>query len=488
MSDHRPRTLSAIAQLIELHEQTHTDTEADERTLQQRDRSIALKDDFLKQDRRTQVLTWLNEVREPTIGYKVDHALWLIRASMIAVGLVAGCITAGGLFHYTGKQPVNVVHVLAVFVGLQLLLLVAWLMMALSAGRGVFDALSLFSPGRWVTLLLQRFDQSVREGFERAIGTAKSHTRVFGKVHKWLIIHLTQLLAVAFNISAIVTAISLVVFTDLAFGWGTTLEADGQTLHQITNTLSRPWAQLFPDAVPPRDLIDTTRIFRLEMNTTSDDLGNPEQYGGWWPFLIACMVVYGLAPRLITLAIARIRLKRVARDAVMTTPGVSQLFDRMHAPLVQTQATENEPHKTSNTTVTEAVNPKTNGAGTIVNWSDLDLTDDQAITLCRTCFSEVGDIVLHAGGMRDVDEDQKAIDLIRERPGSVVILVKAFEPPMGEFLDFVSDLRRAIGDGRSINVAPVDADSEQKDVWQKRLATLGDPWLAVRDVRREAGT
>jgi len=479
-------SLSALGQLVELHEQTQADAAADEGELRERDRAIAVRGAFSKENKRAQVLAWLSAVREPTVGYKVDRALWLIRMTMIGLGLILGCAAAGGLFHYTGAQPVNVVHVLAVFVGMQLLLLAAWVVMALSAGRGVFDALSLLSPGRLVTLLLRRFDQPVREGFESALGAAKSHTRVFGHVHKWMIIHLTQAFACAFNIAAIVTAVCLVVFTDLAFGWGTTLKADGQTLYDITQILSRPWSGMFPDAAPTRELIDATRIFRLETGQAGDVATSAERFGGWWAFLIACMVFYGLLPRLITLAIARVRLERVARGAVLTTPGVSQLMDRMHSPLVRTQAIESEAVGTSTGEEVSPAKAMTDGAGVIVNWADVEVTDEGAIALCRAHFAEAGDVVLHAGGAREISADRAVVEGIREGKGGVVILVRAFEPPMGEFLDFVGEVRKAIGDGRAINVVPINADGARREMWRKRLGTLGDPWLAVRDVEGEA--
>jgi hypothetical protein len=48
---------------------------------------------------------------------------------------------------------------------------------------------------------------------------------------------------------------------------------------------------------------------------------------------------------------------------------------------------------------------------------------------------------------------------------------------MLELMDFLADLRQALGDGEAIELMPVgDGDRE---VWRKKLATSDDPWLRL---------
>jgi hypothetical protein len=68
----------------------------------------------------------------------------------------------------------------------------------------------------------------------------------------------------------------------------------------------------------------------------------------------------------------------------------------------------------------------------------------------------------------------------------VVLAVRGFEPPLAEQIDFITALRRALGDARPIVVAGVGSDDARLDAWRRRLTTLGDPWLAVAAVA-EAG-
>ena len=73
--------------------------------------------------------------------------------------------------------------------------------------------------------------------------------------------------------------------------------------------------------------------------------------------------------------------------------------------------------------------------------------------------------------------------------GAVLITVKAWEPPLMEFIDFVVALRAADrGAHTAVLVLPVGlaeddplpvATAAQLQVWQRKLASVGDPWLRV---------
>ena len=52
------------------------------------------------------------------------------------------------------------------------------------------------------------------------------------------------------TLTAVLTALALVVFTDLAFGWSTTLDLDAASLHRVVEALSTPWRELIPAARP----------------------------------------------------------------------------------------------------------------------------------------------------------------------------------------------------------------------------------------------
>jgi len=103
-----------------------------------------------------------------------------------------------------------------------------------------------------------------------------------------------------------------------------------------------------------------------------------------------------------------------------------------------------------------------------------------------------------AGGATTPEDDQRvlhaAAEALRARsstPRVLLMLVKAWEPPMLEVVDFLGALRRAIGEGERIVVLPIAMSSQtlashvyeqQCDIWQRKLATVGDPWLRVQSL------
>jgi hypothetical protein len=60
----------------------------------------------------------------------------------------------------------------------------------------------------------------------------------------------------------------------------------------------------------------------------------------------------------------------------------------------------------------------------------------------------------------------------------VVVVVKAWEPPLMEHMDFLAAVRARLGAAVPIVVAAVgDADL---GAWRHRLVAHGDPWVCVK--------
>ena len=114
----------------------------------------------------------------------------------------------------------------------------------------------------------------------------------------------------------------LVVFSDVAFAWSTTLvDLDAARFHALVTALARPWAWLWRDAVPSLALVEATRS-RLEGAYVQHAGGgravDPALVGGWWRYLLAA-IAYGLLPRALALAVARLRAARLLARLPSTT-------------------------------------------------------------------------------------------------------------------------------------------------------------------------
>lgn len=98
--------------------------------------------------------------------------------------------------------------------------------------------------------------------------------------------------------------LALLLFTDLAFGWSSTLVDDPQRIYQLTQLISVHWQAYWPAAVPDLTLIENTRFIRIAPSTA--DAGNA---GDWWPFLLASLLIYNLLPRVLLMLVCLLQLR-----------------------------------------------------------------------------------------------------------------------------------------------------------------------------------
>ncbi len=487
---------ASLARLMDLAAQLEADARRDPSELFRRDRSIGRE--LAESGARDDALgAWLDRVRPgPGDGFQFARAQRALALVLALLGLGAGAATASALFYYDGTHPVNAVRVLAVFVVLQAGLLLGTGILALPEGlrrrvpglSALQDVLALLSPGRWQAGLVRLLPRARRDAVERALGLVRSQRALYAEVQKWAVLVASQGFAAAFNVGALAAGLLLVAFTDLAFGWSTTLEVDPGALHRVTRTLAMPWVGWLPGADPSAELIAATQYFRGR----PDDAADPAIAADWWPFLLLCMLVYGLAPRAVTWGLALWRLEVASRRAAAHLPGLALLRDRLEHHLVETSAETPEPALPE-----RGPGPATRGPALpeqaparLLNWSGFPLSDDEARRLVSEQLGLRVEGVIHVGGGRELAADAEAVRGMAETAEDVVavVLVKAWEPPVLELLDFLGELRAALGASRPVAVLalgvdarghPVPAEPSHALQWRRRLDTCGDPWLTL---------
>jgi hypothetical protein len=494
----------SLEQLVACALQLQRDEDLDLAELRRRDREIGRT---LAGDQRSRVLAWLDRVGEgasPSVGERAGQAQRWLAALLVALGLLLGWAAARVVYHYDGSRPVNVVEVLAVFVALQWVLLAVTGVAASPGLAGIRGFLGPLSPGRWQAGLARLLPQPQREAFTLALGRSRGHQRLFSRVQKWVVLLGSQAFAVAFHLGALFSASYLVLFTDLAFGWSTTLQVDAADLYHLTQLLAAPWARVAPEAVPSLPLIDATRYFRLGggvlPNAPSAPALDPAALGGWWQFCVACMVAYGALPRIVTWAIARRRLAAAVTEAFDRLPGLAELCDRLDHPLVETSGEGSEPAVHS---VAAAAGPAVPASSVrrslVVNWSGVAMADTALQREIEQALALPVLSVRRAGAGCSLDDDREVVRAIAEAGTdgdlAVVVAVRSWEPPILEFIDFAAELRAKLGDGVSIVVVPVAVDSlggveapnpSHVEQWRLRLAAAGDPWMSVRPLEPAA--
>lgn len=111
---------------------------------------------------------------------------------------------------------------------------------------------------------------------------------------RWWLLEQINRLWIFLALGMLLVFLLLLLFSDLAFGWSSTLITQPQSVDKVTQIISLPWQAFWPQAVPDLQLIEQTRFARIE--TTA---GNFQVASLWWPFLLASLVFYNLLPRVV---------------------------------------------------------------------------------------------------------------------------------------------------------------------------------------------
>jgi hypothetical protein len=404
------------------------------------------------------------------------------------VGAIAGGLLAAAALRYDGSAPVNVLTAFAILVGLQLVALVLTLAL-MPPGRfglgAVQRSLVALNPAAIAAALFRRLGR-MPAGIERLFAWHGGRSSA-NRFAKWQLVYWSQLAAVGLNLGILATAFALISVTDLAFGWSTTLDLDAADVAVATAAVAAPWAAWLPQAVPSEELIASSQFFRLA------EIAAPQReataFTGWWPFLLASIIAYGLLPRLVLLVVAAQRLRASTCKLLLEDARVTALLDRMSSPSVElgareTEATRVEP-QVRFAPRAEHVAGEQGGTAIAIVWSDA-MAADAAAAFTQALFAAApASVPFAAGGAATLEDDRATIDsVVRAGPRRIAVFTRAYEPPLLDFLDFVKRLRARVGTHTSIVVVPTPdaADgikAEHVDTWRRTLARLGDAHLYV---------
>ncbi len=436
-------------------------------------RSLEARDDVAR------VRGWWRSLEHASSDFPsapLEHGRRWIGAALLVIGLAGGIGFALAAYHYEGTYPVNVVRVLALLLGPQLVLLALNLLLLpgrVPGLRGLQDALAAINPG---ALAASIYRQIARRPESRVFAWASARSSAARRFAKWQTLYWSQISAVGFNLGALATAIVVVAFTDLAFGWSTTLDVDAATATRIVEVIGAPWQPWLPAAVPDAGLVERSLFYRLEGEGAFAD---SRALTGWWSFTVLAVAVYGLGPRLAFLALAGWRLRRAARGLLLADPRVTGLLDRMSAPVVETRGAAPDEQAEAHTADPPSVEhaPVTGTANAVI-WNEA-VAPGAAAALARARLGLALDIVAEAGSS-SLEADRAALERVAGDSHSILVLTPAWEPPLLEFADFLGALREAAGAGRSIVVVPIGegggAISElERESWARGVARVADP-------------
>lgn len=481
---------SLLADLIDIREQIERDQNTGRNDLQQRDRKIGLEFNRPQSPNAARLQAWIAALRKQqdpdkfksSSGANAQHTFNILVLLLWLVGLIFGWLLTQAVLYYDGNQPVNILVALLVLVCSQVLSLM--LLLVLSAGglRRPLQSLSILNPASMLLGLIKRLNPDRLESISATLSAGT--IAVSAGLKQRLLIYLAQHFTVALNLGIIAGLLYLVAVSDLAFGWNTTLAIDTPTVTSWFNALAWPWQSMLPSAVPDAELVEASRYYRLQGQLRSGDW-EAEQLGRWWVYILMCILVYGLIPRLIALIASGIIYDRALISAITAIPGSSQVLARMSSPLIATQAVDKEQDE-----LQPGFRPPLSRRQIghdlpciIVEWSE------SRVDKARLAAMGIKPVsTFSAGGHQTLSEDRDIVrHIAKYRPKGVGVIVKAWESPMLEILDFVTNLRKNIDPSCPIiillsAIPGTKTEAQQLEVWEASLGKLSDPALYVEPV------
>jgi hypothetical protein len=527
---------------IDQDERTLREKPGTRRTLAERDRALylggikeatATYSEHTGKHRSATLRLWLEarrRIEDPRLrgllpGDAFARGQRLVTAGLAVVGLVLGIGVASALLSYDGQRPVNVAWFISLLVVLQLFLAgltaAAWVLRGSSPMRAIILDFSLLShivqplfdrAARWVQRSrLGHLSREARDQAEAKKGLFRSHYALYGPASFLPLLIPAQVFGVAFNVGAVLTTVSLEWFTDLAFGWGSSLHIDPQVIYNIARLIALPWSPLFGEGVgyPSLEQVAGSRIVLKDplFILYAEDLRS------WGWFLTLSLITYGLLPRLLLLGASVFAQRRALASLPFTHARTQGLYARLVTPSLETAQTGSGvgpemaiPVAPTARAEPERAPPVDSGktgpaiavdACLLLIHIDVDeiLEPGDRERLRRLLKQQTGWNVAESctfGGSSQMTK--QAVDAVQgarwqSPPPRIALVEDGTQPPITESLGFLRKLRAAAGAQAQIALLLVgDADAGDRlrplsdfDFldWQRKIDQMGDPYLRL---------
>jgi hypothetical protein len=506
-----------LADLIDLEVQLRADAALAPEELHARDGAIGQRIDAASLDDREAALRWLEEIRIPNgPGALAEQRRNQASALLVVLGFGLGALSVGTWLATGTREPVNVVYFWPAFVGSQIALAIGfWVAIAppkvfervplLGALHALLRSLAVALP-RGVARLLRRLAPSTGERWADTLGELRRLDWLYGRLVFWVLARMTQLFAVAFNLGALCAFVVLPAIDDPAFGWRSRL-LDEQEIVLASAVISMPWRGVWPEASPTHDEVAATRYSSVAERYTSrphlDDRDPSEPldpWAAWWPFLVASIGFYGLAPRLLYLIIAAMGTRRACSAVPFDRLEIRRICERMRWPVTRTAGVGDE---ASGAWPEEETAPRlaawpTPERARALCWAGVDIAD-AALSQSLTERFGAAPATVHPVGEVDFAGDEAALDAVANAPADegLYVVVASWEPPVGDQLDLLEAVRQRGGPGRPVLVVlhgksadgvPASPEARHRAVWERAIRRRGDPRMFVAALISDAGS
>ena len=404
---------------------------------------------------------------------KYLHYLKLFTSLFGFVLLLLGFSTGFALLSYSGAEPVNVIWLLLVMVGLPLISMTLSLL-SMVGGSWIANFFSHLSIFYYLEKVINFLPFANKVEF--------SLFPISSRLSRWIFLQRIQLFSLLFSIGLFMALLLTVVSKDIAFGWSSTLQITPETFHSILSYLSMPWSGFAPSAVPSLELIELSHYFRLGEEIDTEMVKHADKLGAWWKFLAMATLFYAIVLRLLFWLMAHFGVQKVVEGEILRLDGVKTLLKQFDSPYVSTQAQQQERHLDV-TLVEESHLEKSfeYEYSVVVGWN---YTEEDLLLLKDSNRIEAKTLYV-VGGRNSFKEDQVVVNSL---DGKVLLYVKAWEPPTMDFIDLLESIieKKEVS---FVDVAPLGTVTnnyhsrrEDVEIWLRKLEIIESEKLGVIDV------
>ena len=439
-----------------------------EKSDKEKNRLDGIKLKHLKTSPLKQLKAWTtlhaSTLTQQSNGTNVLNGINTITLVLVFVIFLIGLSIGYGLISYSGQKPINIFHFL--FVGVLFPLFTLFLnIIAMIKNKSVHSEFLLkISPAFWLDKLIESFP------------FFKINFKFEPLILNWLILNRIQLFTISFLSGILVSLVVNVVSKDLAFGWSSTLSISSKSLFDFFQTISLPWSWLCHCGSPSLELIEKSQFFRLGGKLSKEYISHAKLLGNWWQFLVFAIIFWGIFPRIILLFITKYFLNRAIDKSYLQNTKSKALLHNMNTPIVKTQADTKENNLLKNNNFINAKSLNNSDISTIIGWA----IDKNRLNIVLDYQNIKPKSIFLAGGNNTLEEDDEILHSIKEDP---TIIIKSWEPPTNEFLDFIEKLSKKC---KKINILPIGTLHNsympaEKDIkiWNNKLKNFQNIWMLI---------
>jgi hypothetical protein len=226
----------------------------------------------------------------------------------------------------------------------------------------------------------------------------------------------------------------MVIATDIAFGWSTTLQISAESFHSFLSHIGILWRDIFPSAIPSKELVEMSHYFRLGERLDISMVHNADKLGAWWKFLAMTTIVYAIGLRFLFWLFSNDILQQQLEREFLSLEGVKGILREFQTPFVSTQAPKAEKHlKIEEKRKDKTISIDEKLYESILGWNfsaeEIVLANDSKGIKALTIWA--------VGGSNTYAQD---LQIIKNMSGIIFLYVKSWEPPTMDFIDLLEML------------------------------------------------